>query len=475
MDESASWFEALLRAHPRVVDDLQHLCERTGAVGSAAELLDGYYRALYAGSRDIIITLGRGGCVEAVNPRGAALLGAADGRLVGQPAVALFAATSAADVVGLLQAGFVGDSDGVVVLADGRRATLSVSRPIDGAVVVLILRDVTHVHHLQKALQHARGLAGVGRLAGDLAADIANPLAVIEGRIALLLARPDVSPADLRAELLRMRTHSQRINHTVRNLQAIAAPQPPEPARIALRPLFEDAIAALGRRTQRIRLDVAVRPPDLRTYADPRQLRQLVVNLLTEAVDRSPVGRTVTVTADTAGGDVLIRVSDQGAALQPSLHAALEAEDPAAGLSLTITAALAKRNGGQLSVTEPLTGGVVATVRLTLRAAAPLPAVPASLRLLVIDPERLLGELVAWMLSGTRYKVSTVRTVAAALRLLPEHDFDSVLAAAGCAGLDGRFPRVIRVGEDAVVSGDYLQKPFTRQALLSVLSGAAGG
>lgn len=427
-----------------------------------------FCRALYEQSRDIIVSLLPDGTIHAVNPRGAEMLGETEGALRGQPVGVLFSEGCAPAVAGLLRAGYVGDSDGVVVLHGGQRATLSVFRSDDGGGTLLVLHDITHAHHLQ------RTISGINRIAAELAADIATPLAIIEGQIALLLAQPDISAVALREQLQQLRCHSQRIGHTVRDLQSVAAPGAARRGLTRLGTALDEALEEVGRRRRRVHIEHTLAPPDIRVYADPVQLRQILRNLICCAIDRSPAGRTVRILGREDGERAWVQVEDEGAPYTDELLSAInevthsQPPIPVLGLALTSAWKLAHRNGGGLQVQRRIGRGGVAVLELSQRLVGPA---QEARHLLVVDRERLLHETVSWMLSEDDITVTSVTSMDAAAGLCARQRFDAVLVTPPSAALvtmlrvqqPEQASRVIQVGEG------QLQTPFTRQELLAAL------
>jgi len=132
----------------------------------------------------------------------------------------------------------------------------------------------------------------------------------------------------------------------------------------AFRPLAEARGATLE-------LDI---PGDLAATAERHALRQVLVNLLDNAVKYGPEGQTVRVEGTARGSEVELAVEDQG----PGVPAAdrqrvwdgfvrLDREDNGAtgsGIGLSVVRSLVERMGGAAAVTESSTGGARFTVRL---------------------------------------------------------------------------------------------------------------
>ncbi|MNS10807.1 Alkaline phosphatase synthesis sensor protein PhoR [compost metagenome] len=126
-------------------------------------------------------------------------------------------------------------------------------------------------------------------------------------------------------------------------------------------------------------------PPPLALYADPVRLRQVLGNLLANAVKFTPAGGTVTIAVREEGELLAVRVQDSGIGIaeehMPRLfskffqvESALNRTFKGTGLGLPITRGLVEAHGGRIDVTSRLGEGTTVTVWLP-RGAAPSPDV----------------------------------------------------------------------------------------------------
>jgi PAS domain S-box-containing protein len=117
--------------------------------------------------------------------------------------------------------------------------------------------------------------------------------------------------------------------------------------------------------------------PDVRAVADPDRLQQILVNLITNAVKFTASGGTITISCRTNGEHTSISVADTGRGIaadqlerifEPFVQASAALADPAAkkgfGLGLAISRGLARRMGGDLTVTSEHGVGSTFTLRL---------------------------------------------------------------------------------------------------------------
>ena len=237
------------------------------------------------------------------------------------------------------------------------RATLvDISREIDAA------RDA----QLDAHLEQNRALT---TLTGEIAHELKNPLATVKGLAAMLARGAEGKGAEriavLRREVDRMEQTLEEFLNFSRPLVPIAL----EPVDLAA--LARDVLALhegmAAERDVRLSLDDSGAAP---VRCDPRKVRQVLVNVLQNALDASPEGASVTVeTALAQGGGARVTVRDQGPGVAPTVasrvfEAGVTTKARGSGLGLTVARALARQHGGDLTLRSGPEGGCVAEVTL---------------------------------------------------------------------------------------------------------------
>lgn len=121
-----------------------------------------------------------------------------------------------------------------------------------------------------------------------------------------------------------------------------------------------------------IDVDIADAGKDLRAIGEERAIRQIIVNILGNAIRHSPVGASVTIHFDRADGWLATRIADQGPGIAPDDQARIfekferahEEDDGGTGLGLAISRRLARSMGGEISLDSELGKGACFTLKL---------------------------------------------------------------------------------------------------------------
>ena len=187
--------------------------------------------------------------------------------------------------------------DGTLFTED---AVIAPVRDEKGAVTnyIAIKRDISHELELEVQYRQTQKIDSIGRLAGGVAHDFNNILAVICGHTELALAQ--LSPdAPLRSNLECIQESAERAANLTRQLLAFARRQVIEPRRINLNELIVNLNKMLHRLIgEDIKL-VTQTAPDLgQIKADPGQIEQVLLNLVVNARDAMPDGGTLTIRTD---------------------------------------------------------------------------------------------------------------------------------------------------------------------------------
>lgn len=219
-------------------------------------------------------------------------------------------------------------------------------------------------------LRRSERLYAAGQLAASLAHEIRNPLEGISGA-ATLLRRGKVSGDNFRECLEIIEIETQRLNKLLSGFLEFARPRVPrfQPADIAsvidsVRLLV--AQSPFGRATH-VSADVMEGMPEVE--CDPEQLKQVLLNLVLNAVEASPPEGEVRMVAD-ANRDVLrIAVVDDGPGVPSGDEEKIfdpfyTTREKGSGLGLAIAANIIRQHGGNIVAENNRSRGMTFRVEL---------------------------------------------------------------------------------------------------------------
>ncbi len=160
----------------------------------------------------------------------------------------------------------------------------------------LLEEEAESRRQLQRVLQEADKLITIGQLSAGLAHEIGSPLQVLAGRARALVQHPD-DPARTRRNADILVAQSERIQRIVEQLLEFARRRPARLSRVSLVEPVQAVIHLLAYEVRRRGLRVvAVVTPDVPDVeADPDQIQQVALNLITNAMNVTPAGGTITV------------------------------------------------------------------------------------------------------------------------------------------------------------------------------------
>ena len=420
--------------------------------------------------------------------------------------------------------------EAVLLARDGREVAVSVvavaHRAADGAVEFLsaIVRDMTERKRIEaelrrqrEALYQTEKLTTMGTVLAGVAHELNNPLTAVTGYANLLRQDLAGTPSATRAENI---AHAaDRCASIVRNFLALARKYPPERQVVGLNDIARDAAELLAYHLRvdgiEVRLDLEEGLPVL--WADPHQLHQVVVNLITNARDelrKAPAPRRLTLRthAGKTRGRVAVDVEDTGPGVSEEIRDRIfepffttKPVGQGTGLGLSLCHGIVEGHGGTLSlVSEP---GVGAIFRVELPVVVPptpsgknAPETTSAVtgkRILVVDDEQLVLQFLGEMLGADHHTVDTVSDGTQALEVLRQTSYDLILSDVRMPYLDGpglyralerRLPDLCR--RFVLMTGDVLSaeiqtfleqtgvpglsKPFDRGEVRRVIQQIAG-
>jgi PAS domain S-box-containing protein len=408
---------------------------------------------------DGIITINEQGTVESFNPAAEKLFGWRAPEVVGR------------NVKVLMPPPYRGEHDGYLAnyLRTGQAKVIGIGREVVGLRKDLstfpmelavsefhlggrryftgIVRDISARKRLEQELrQRAEQLAEADRRKNDFLAllghELRNPLAPIRNALQVMRLR---GPERREAVVWAQEMMDRQVQHLVRLVDDLLDVSRITRGKLTLQKAPVELASVVAHAVEIARplidgrkqhLAVALTPA-LRLEADPTRLAQVVANLLTNAAKYTPEGGHIGLSAEAAGGEVVVRVRDDGIGIPPEMlprvfdlftqaEPAMSQSQGGLGIWLTLVKSLVEMHGGTVSVHSGGPGrGSEFVVRLPLGpqppGAQPAGDAPARggarppRRVLVVDDSTDAADSLAMVLQMEGHEVRTVYEGAAVL------------------------------------------------------------
>lgn len=252
--------------------------------------------------------------------------------------------------------------------ASAALAWVGVASLVDAHAEVAATLDVMRRATLEEAGSRMRAIEQVG---AKVAHEIKNPLAAMKALLQLVQRGAIDERERTRVEVALGETG--RIEAIVRDYLAFTRPLAdlrPEPS--DLRQLAVEVVAVLEARARAAGVTLGVQGDAAPVLADPRRLREALLNLADNAIAATPSGGSVTLEVDASGERVVVIVRDTGRGLPQAIAMApgepstafTTTRSDGTGLGLTIARAAILQHGGSIDFAPAPGGGTVVTVRL---------------------------------------------------------------------------------------------------------------
>jgi two-component system sensor kinase FixL len=261
---------------------------------------------------------------------------------------------------------------------DGSEFPMSISFSVaeigDNLYFTGIIRDITEYQEMEERVLQTERLAAVGNTVTHIAHEIKNPLLIIGGFARQLLKVPGLEDkarqklSIIAEEVSHLEEMVAEMRDFVRRPPAVKHPgQIGDALREALE-LFQDTFKEHNIRVRR--LEETPLPP---VTFDPKQVHQVLLNLLKNALEAMPRGGEITITSRVKGPNVEISLADTGQGMPPEVAASIfqpyyTTKEKGTGLGLAICQSIIQEHGGAILVDSSPGRGSTFTIQVPLEA-----------------------------------------------------------------------------------------------------------
>jgi len=338
---------------------------------------------------------------------------------------------------------------------DQRQFLVSVSQIVrehSTALVLVTLDEITEWKRRQFQVMEASRLVSIGEMVAGAAHEINNPLAAVMGFSQLILRRALDTP--VRADVERILGEATRASRIIANLQSFAHANEPSKERVDLVDIIHRVLELKSYELRIDNIDVVTEfgVDEAIVMGDRQQIEQVVLNIAVNAgyfMKEENGGGTLTISLRRRGRMFRLEFTDDGPGIRPEYLQRVF--DPffttkdvgsGTGLGLSICYGIVSEHGGTITVESAPGQGATFTIELEADEAptavdpATTEPVPArGQKVLVVDDEPLVLELISRTLSDLGLQVLTAADASEVIDRVDIEDFDIII-------LDFKMPDV---------------------------------
>ncbi len=304
------------------------------------------------------IAIDSSGCITMLNPLALKLFGLSTSDIRGKKYSDFFAGDPFR-LLELINAGSGRNFRTEIEGADGVR-TFDVSNgrlPDGGAFAVA--DDVTNIIELKREAAGAEHLRALGELAAGVAHEIRNPLNAIG--IAAQRLRAEFEPTTDNDEydglLGDLRVEIARLDRVIREFIGLSAPMAPNIEQRLLRPVLDEIVDAARLRASGSEIDFSAKIDEVGVaHFDEEQLKKALLNIIKNAVEATPSGGKIVLTASRDNEFIRIAIWDSGPPVPQKVMEKLGkpfvsvGKEGGTGIGLFVAFRVARDHGGRIEV-----------------------------------------------------------------------------------------------------------------------------
>jgi two-component system sensor histidine kinase HydH len=222
-------------------------------------------------------------------------------------------------------------------------------------------------------MKRAERIYALAQLSAGLAHEIRTPLASLEGAAALV--QRETQSEERRREFLDIiQKESQRLNRLLTSFLEFARPRQPDLQRVEVGEVLDSVILLVRHAgdTSPLELRKQIEPGLPMLECDPEQLKQVLLNLVTNASQAMPHGGTVLLEAHHSGTSINIDVHDQGGGIDQEnperiFDPFFTTKESGTGLGLSVAHQIVSQHAGTMTILRNTAQGVTVRVSLPLK------------------------------------------------------------------------------------------------------------
>lgn len=220
---------------------------------------------------------------------------------------------------------------------------------------IICFSDVTEEVILKQKMEHINRLATIGEMSAALAHEIRNPLQGIKSCFQVLESVFSKIQNDTSKQLFHtINCEIDRINKIITSLLHYARPSEPIPEKVSLKNSIEEIKPFIMPLLKKKSLQIKYRfPENDELYIDPNHLKQILLNVISNAIKASKNNGTIELSLQNTGDEVVLCIKDQGIGIPEDQISKIFTPffttfDGGTGLGLCVIQSLTIKNKGRI-------------------------------------------------------------------------------------------------------------------------------
>jgi two-component system, NtrC family, sensor histidine kinase HydH len=244
---------------------------------------------------------------------------------------------------------------------------LAIDAYIRGGFIDKLRQEQNTTQELREELARKEKLAILGQLAGGVGHELRNPLAVLATSVYFLtMTLGETADPKIRKHLGIIEQELGNANEIITNLLDFSRVRQPDSVKVTLAELLENALERYDFGSVEVERNIK----DIEVLADPGQVRQVVINLVTNALQAmSEGGGRLSIDTGQSEGQAWIAIRDAGTGIEPAIlqkifQPLFTTKAKGIGLGLAVCESLIRANRGRITVQSEVGKGSTFTIHL---------------------------------------------------------------------------------------------------------------
>jgi two-component system sporulation sensor kinase A len=244
-------------------------------------------------------------------------------------------------------------------------SSIYIHKYLDLPFVQLVLRDITERKKTEELIVRSEKLSVIGQLAAGIAHEIRNPLTSLKGFAQLLRAK-NAPYVDIMLEEM------QRIEYIVNDFMTLAKPQAVQFKRCDIQEVVNGVLLFMQPQAllNNAQFDLQTGDRELLVLCDSNQIKQVLMNLLKNAMESMPNGGTIEIEVkEHTNQHILIQIIDHGVGIEEDKLSKLgepffSTKESGTGLGIMICQRIIETHNGKLTIKSKVGCGTIVEIEL---------------------------------------------------------------------------------------------------------------